>query len=112
MIDDRIGDASIATLRDIAWSIWNPIPYLRDIGWDQDGSDEYDSYLLEAVSMIRSGKNAEQVVHYLMHSETVTMLQDYEIYNDDRAKATVAAIIAHLDELSGKHVSTKPETSR
>lgn len=48
-------------LREIGWKDWDPIG-LADSSCPRD---EYDSYLLQAVSRLRQGQTVDQVAEYL-----------------------------------------------
>ena len=64
----------LSKLRDIGWSIWDPIGMLApDQNWNDEDylqfADEYDNYLIFAASQLRRNTPKEQVVHYLMDIE-------------------------------------------
>jgi hypothetical protein len=82
---------NLTRLRDIGWEHWDPIGL---VGIDGDIADEYDSYLLKAASMIRSGEPDDAVIGYLLRTETETIGIDTREDAPSRAKATVEAIRA------------------
>lgn len=65
-----MSSSQLARLRDIGWSKWDPIGILQEgQNWrDEDClpfAAEYDSYLLQAVGMLRKGIAKEDVARYL-----------------------------------------------
>ncbi|HLU02519.1 MAG TPA: hypothetical protein VKZ94_07135, partial [Advenella sp.] len=68
----------LSKLRDIGWTLWDPICLLgpAETGqqWYSDTNlpfaDEYDTYLVSAANRLRNGAPAQQVVDYLVHIET------------------------------------------
>jgi hypothetical protein len=56
----------LSRLRDIGWSLWDPIE-LR--GLDQP-DDEYDSYLMQAAGRLWNGASQEEVATYLVNIES------------------------------------------
>lgn len=93
-------DHGISALREIGWREWDPIG-IRKMGgdaWQNGAADEYDTYLAEVASGLKSGWSAEQAIDYLMSVE-----RDYTGLGDlpdarDRATATVKAIVSFLDK--------------
>jgi hypothetical protein len=59
-------------LRHIGWTLWDPICLLADpAAWESAGfADEYDTYLLRAAELLRSGGGVEAVADYLIRVET------------------------------------------
>jgi len=92
----------LSRLREIGWSLWDPIG-LRAVSDDwQDGGaceDEYDSYLLHAASMLRGGEPASEVVAYMMQTETGHIGLTPNETTRSRAEATVSAISEYLATL-------------
>lgn len=84
----------LSRLRDIGWSLWDPIGLLsKNEHWkDQPFADEYDSYLLKAAGMIRRGQPPEIAVNYLVGIQKDHMEQDIASGDIDRAEAVVSAI--------------------
>lgn len=58
---------NIAKLREIGWSLWDPIGLLdtKDSSVADFPEDEYDSYLLIAFSKLKNGASADLVADYL-----------------------------------------------
>ena len=88
----------LSRLREIAWSLWDPIG-LRNIdgGW---ADDEYDSYLLRVVSLLSSGDHRDHAIAYLMRTESEDMGLGVRPGQRDRATAAVDAVSAYLSERS------------
>ncbi|WP_254433689.1 hypothetical protein [Paracoccus yeei] len=71
----------LSKLRDIGWSLWDPIglldPESRPGRWydeaDLSFADEYDSYLIAAASQLRRGTPRDEVVAFLVEIETEHM---------------------------------------
>lgn len=65
----------IDRLREIGWSLWDPIGLNETMGgWKgQPFEDEYDSYLIKAVGMLRNNRTEGEVVDYLFFIETEHM---------------------------------------
>lgn len=86
-------------LRDIGWSIWDPI-CLLDPGQDWRDeqckyfADEYDSYMTEAAGQLRRGVSRSAVVRYLVQIETEHMGLGPGRSVLERAAKVVAAIQA------------------
>lgn len=89
----------LSRLRDIGWSIWDPIGLL-DEGqrWDdeecQHFADEYDTYLLQAAGRLRRGEPDHAVVEYLAQMEAEQMGLGVREGVYSRAELVVAAIQA------------------
>ena len=85
-------------LREIGWSEWDPIGLQQiDPNWRSGGGeDEYDTYLLHVVSLIRNGRPEGDAVDYLIEIETEHMGMDFSPTTCSRAAATVASIRAYL----------------
>jgi len=63
---------NIQRLREIGWSLWDPIGLDGKTGvWREESfADEYDTYLLKAAGMLRNQCDVEEVVSYLSFVET------------------------------------------
>lgn len=88
----------LSRLRDIGWSIWDPIGILgSDQNWnDKDClqfANEYDNYLISAASQLRRNAPAEQVVRHLMDIEIECMGLGKRDTTRKRAEAVVIAIL-------------------
>ncbi len=93
----------LSRLRDIGWSLWDPIGLLGPgRRWDEGEAlsfaDEYDAYLVQAAGMLRRGAPDDEVVTFLVTIETDHMALDQQPDTEIRSRATVAAIKAD-DEL-------------
>lgn len=93
----------LSKLRDIGWSLWDPIGLLSAEGlfpgrWTDEANrsfvDEYDSYLCSAASQIRRGASSDQIVEYLVMIESEHMGLGESPTTQARAEAVVAAIRA------------------
>lgn len=93
----------LSRLRDIGWSLWDPIG-LRDVeGWkDGSGADEYDRYLIRVVSILRNGGTEEECRDYLLHIEAEHMGMGLRGDSRRRADETVAAIAEYMTSLPGE----------
>ena len=91
----------LSRLRDIGFHDWDPIGLLAEgETWDHKGfADEYDSYLLEAASLIRRGTPESEVVDRLVWVEVEHMGVGESGRADAlrRARNTVKAILADLE---------------
>jgi hypothetical protein len=90
----------LSRLRDIGWSLWDPICLLGFSGkWEDEENkpfaDEYDSYLISAASQLRIGTPREQVINYLIQIETQHMGMSEGRDVRKRAEAVVDAIIGN-----------------
>ncbi|MDA5095074.1 hypothetical protein O2N63_13375 [Aliiroseovarius sp. KMU-50] len=98
----------LSRLRDIGWSIWDPIGLLRsEQKWDDKEcltfADEYDGYLVQAAGQLRRGAPDSDVVDYLVQIESEHMGLGTGNGALNRAKRVVDAI--HAD----KELWTYPE---
>ncbi|MAY88411.1 MAG: hypothetical protein CML02_17035 [Pseudooceanicola sp.] len=94
----------LSKLRDIGWTLWDPIGLLltsegHSAGtWDEEDNlpfaDEYDTYLIAAASALRRGEPSGEVVDYLVHIETHSMGLTPTPTTRERALAVVEAILA------------------
>lgn len=66
---------NIERLREIGWSLWDPIGLDGNTGiWREESfADEYDTYLLKAAGMLRNQCDLVEVVNYLFVIETEHM---------------------------------------
>lgn len=98
----------LSRLRDIGWSIWDPIGLLgSEQSWgDEDClsfADEYDSYMMQAAGQLRRGVADADVAKYLVQIETEHMGLGSGRGILERAEQVVAAI--HAD----KEIWTYPD---
>lgn len=92
----------LSKLRDIGWSLWDPIglldPESRPGRWDDEANlsfaDEYDSYLISAASQLRGGTPRDEVVGFLVEIEIRHMAMGDNPSARTRAEAVVDAILA------------------
>lgn len=93
----------LSKLRDIGWTLWDPIGLLSSDGlfpgqWSDEANsgfaDEYDKYMISAVSQLRKGESRGQVVRYLVNAEADYMALGEGPTSQERAEAVVAAIRA------------------
>ncbi len=84
----------LSRLRDIGWSLWDPIGLNPSGGnWeDLPNADEYDGYLIKVANMIRNGEPYEKTVGYLIAMEQERMGLGAASGIKERAEAVVAAI--------------------
>ncbi len=92
----------LSRLRDIGWSIWDPIGLLGpDQKWDDEDclpfADEYDSYLIQVAGQLRRGVAEETIASYLVQIEADHMGLGNRRGALARAKEVVAAIQADED---------------
>ncbi|AFK60760.1 hypothetical protein TKWG_00160 [Advenella kashmirensis WT001] len=100
--DSSYQTIDLSKLRDIGWTLWDPISLLGTAEskqqWYSDRNlpfaDEYDAYLVSAANALRNGAPAQQVVDYLVHIETQHMCLTERPDTRSRAKAVVTAILA------------------
>lgn len=79
----------LSQLREIGWTLWNPIRILR---FRDDAPDEYDTYLSKTADMLRTGTSDADCIEYLIDIECNYMGIDMSDDTHTRATATVAAI--------------------
>lgn len=81
-------------LRKIGWTLWDPIGLGEPVSDKQRSSyaDEYDSYLLRAAHLVRSGAPVADVVGYLVNIESEYMGLGIRADTRSRADAVVKAI--------------------
>ena len=95
----------LSKLRDIGWSLWDPIglldPENRAGRLDDEANlsfaDEYDGYLIAASSQLRRGTPRADVVAFLVEIETQHMGMGDSPNARPRAEAVVDAILADED---------------
>jgi hypothetical protein len=84
----------MSRLRDIGWSLWDPIGLLsKDEHWKgRSFADEYDNYLLRVAGMVREGQPPENAIEYLIRIQKEYMGLDIASDDINRAEAVVATI--------------------
>ena len=86
---------TLARLRDIGWTEWNPISLNRT----ESAEDEYDSYLLQAAGRLWNGESEEAVASYLADIEANHMGLGHGFGIKLRARATAKAICDYAESL-------------
>lgn len=89
----------LSRLRDIGWSLWDPIGLLKPgQRWEDDEckpfADEYDAYLRDAAGQLRRGIATAAVIAYLVDIEANHMGLGQRSDTHERASSVVAAINA------------------
>ncbi|TNM66203.1 hypothetical protein [Aliirhizobium smilacinae] len=79
----------LQTIRDIGWSLWDPIGLNTHNGPPAEAIDEYDSYLLEAIAMLRDGRPLQDVIATLVDIESEHMALGESPDSEERATQTV-----------------------
>jgi hypothetical protein len=83
-------------LREIGWSMWDPI----GIGaFDDCPGDEYDPYLVQAAGQVWRGHSDQEVADYVLIIETEHMGLSPEAGVGSRALAVAKAIRKYVDTL-------------
>jgi hypothetical protein len=107
---------SLSRLRDIGWSLWDPIGLLAPgEAWDgKPFADEYDAYLTATAPMLRDGRSEGECVDYLTWVAVVHMAlgldRDGAVIPGREAAArasafvVVEAIRAHAERLDAPPV--------
>ncbi len=90
--------AKLAQLRRIGWDNWDPIG-LKDVHGGS-AEDEYDDYLVTAVTMLLADEEDGAVVDYLVAVERDHMGLGDSLSALPRASATVAALRSYLITLA------------
>ena len=85
-------------LREIGWSLWDPIGLKSKLDEGYDIADEYDTYLVQVASRLRLGASDDEALAFLIHSETVSM--GLNPRGSEPAIATVQAIKAYVNTLA------------
>ncbi|WP_145635238.1 hypothetical protein [Rhizobium sp. ERR 1071] len=89
----------LSRLRDIGWSLWDPIGLLKPgQRWEDEEcrsfADEYDTYLLNAAEQLRRGVATSTVIAYLVDIEANYMGLGQRPDTHERANSLVGAINA------------------
>lgn len=88
----------LSRLREIGWKLWDPIGLAHNGGSPDEGcADEYDRYLLHAVSMISRGGSKDEAAVYLTGIASEHM--GLSVVDADAATATAQAIADYLISL-------------
>lgn len=86
----------LSRLRDIGWSLWDPIG-LR--GLEEQPDDEYDSYLMQAAGRLWNGASEEEVATYLVTIESDYMGLGQGQGVHERAHKVAEALNRYVSEL-------------
>jgi len=95
----------ISRLRDIAWTIWDPLSLAEDqtdwrkVDWSED---EYDSYILKAFGHIWNDSDLSQATTYLRKVEAETMGLAPANGRIDPVENTVKALAEYARELRAR----------
>lgn len=105
--------AKLAKLRDIGWTLWDPIGLLPPEGeWgdcaNRSFADEYDQYLIAAASKLRKGVPREEVVAYLLRVEKDSIGTSENATAYARAVAVVDAILTDEELWSRSDENDRP----
>lgn len=96
-------------LREIGWSLWDPIGLLGLTGgWrDEPYEDEYDRYLYNAAQMLKNNCDVDDVADYLFLIQSQYMqMGPKEINKAIRAKLVDVAMAISEDPLVWKNSET------
>ena len=99
---NRYPKIQLSILRQIGWDEWDPIGIrgFEDDDWRTDAADEYDSYILHVVSLLRNGKSETEAINYLDLVASEHMGLGPRSQEQRQASAhTVRAIAAYLRTL-------------
>ncbi|MFT4717373.1 MAG: hypothetical protein ACI861_000603 [Paracoccaceae bacterium] len=101
-MDDR--ETIVHSLREIGWSLWDPIGLnTTPDGWQgQHFEADYDTYLVTAAGMLRNGVPSAEVVDYLFWIESKHMGKDDPALADqirEKLQIVVQAILDHPEIL-------------
>ena len=91
----------VSRVREIGWSKWDPIGIatIEGEGWQGSSwADEYDAYLLEAISLLRSGRGLAHCADYLVKIEAEYIGLGIRADTVQRATDTVTALNKYLGE--------------
>lgn len=93
---------NLSRLRDIGWSLWDPIGLLEPgQRWDDEEcqrfADEYDDYLLHAATDLRRGATDDEVASYLVGIEIEQMCLGSQTDTYRRARRVAEAIRADTE---------------
>jgi hypothetical protein len=86
----------LTKLRELGWAIWDPIGLVNK---RRACEDEYDQYLLEAVSKVSHEVSEATVIAHLVQIETEHMGLGQNATASIRARALVIAIQSYLNTL-------------
>jgi hypothetical protein len=85
--------AKLDRLRQIGWSLWNPIGL--DDAWKADGPGEYDRYLLHVADMSEGGASEGDAAKYLISIAAEHMGLTH--VDTKAAAATASAVFTYVE---------------
>jgi len=85
---------SLNSLRQFGWDLWDPIG-LKDTDCPRD---EYDTYLLNLVSLLRDGTTTVEAIEYLIDMETRYIGMPPRADNGARAERLVWAVQTYMKD--------------
>lgn len=85
-------DKRLPALREIGWSLWDPIGLNNGNAPPTETIDEYDVYLLQAAAMSQDGASPETIADWLMTIEAEHMALGRQANALKRAARTAEAI--------------------
>lgn len=91
----------LSRLREIGWTLWDPIGIN---GLEGTPDDEYDAYLLQAAGQLEKGAAAEEVARLLANFETEHMGLEDSASAMSRARRTVSAMRDYVAELRAQQL--------
>lgn len=86
----------LSRLREIGWSLWDPIGLH---GLEDQPVDEYDSYLMQAAGRLWNGASEEEVATYLVNIESDYMGLGPRSGVDERARRVAQSLNRYVGEL-------------
>lgn len=100
-MNDTYADINIDKLRDIGWTLWDPLGLLSvHEDWHGTSSaDEYDRYLYAALQVLRNGQSVEDVVDYLFLIQSQYMGLG-PVKMNDRLRAKLEKVASALGDLA------------
>ncbi|GGF95381.1 MULTISPECIES: hypothetical protein [Rhizobium] len=82
----------LTRIRNAGWTLWDPIGLKDGAQPPEEAVDEYDSYLLQVIDMLRHGEPVEMAIDFLMEIESEHMALGPQPDARDRATETVEAL--------------------
>jgi len=82
----------LATIRNAGWTFWDPIGLKHGDEPPEEAVDEYDSYLVQVIHMLRHGEPVDMAIDFLMEIESEHMALGPQPDARDRATETVKTL--------------------
>lgn len=82
----------LTLIRNAGWTLWDPIGLKHGDELPEEAVDEYDSYLVQVIDMLRSGEPVERAIDFLMEIESEHMALGPQPDVRDHATETVKAL--------------------